>query len=77
MTALAGEDEERAALRIEREFFLHDERERVEWLVEKHQVLGDARRLRTSTLKMILVHPGIRELLALHRRVAEANAASA
>jgi hypothetical protein len=42
------------------------ERERVEWLVEKHQFLCDVRQMRTSKLKMILVHPGIRELLALH-----------
>ncbi len=48
------------------------ERERVEWLVEKHQVLCDARRMRTSTLKTLLVHPGIRELLALHRADAAA-----
>lgn len=43
------------------------ERERIGWLVEKHQYLCDARHLRTSKLKTILVHPGIRELLALHR----------
>jgi poly(A) polymerase len=43
------------------------ERERVEWLVEKHQVLCDVRQMRTSKVKMLLVHPGIRELLALHR----------
>jgi poly(A) polymerase len=43
------------------------ERERVEWLVEKHQFLCDAPRMRLSTLKTILAHEGIRELLALHR----------
>jgi poly(A) polymerase len=43
------------------------ERERVEWLVKKHQYLCDARHMRTSTLKTILAHPAIRELLALHR----------
>ncbi len=43
------------------------ERERVEWLVEKHQFLCDAPHMRTSKLKAILIHPGIRELLALHR----------
>ncbi len=43
------------------------ERERVEWLVEKHQYLCDARHLRPSKLKTILAHPGIEELLALHR----------
>jgi poly(A) polymerase len=49
------------------------ERERVEWLVEKHQILSDARQMRTSKLKMLLVHPGIRELLALHRADALAS----
>jgi poly(A) polymerase len=43
------------------------ERDRVEWLVEKHQVLCDARNMRTSKLKQLFVHPGIQELLALHR----------
>jgi poly(A) polymerase len=43
------------------------ERERVEWLVEKHQYLCDSPTMRLSKLKTILVHPGIGELLALHR----------
>jgi len=43
------------------------ERERVEWLVEKHQFLCDARKMKPSKLKVTLAHPGIRELLALHR----------
>jgi poly(A) polymerase len=43
------------------------EHDRVEWLVEKHQFLCDARHMRTSKLKTTLAHPGIRELLALHR----------
>ncbi len=43
------------------------ERERIEWLVEKHQFLCDVRQMRTSKLKVTLQHPGIRELLALHR----------
>lgn len=43
------------------------ESDRVVWLVEKHQYLCDARRLRPSKLKQVLIHPGIRELLALHR----------
>ncbi len=43
------------------------ERERIEWLVEKHIYLCDARQMKTSKLKTILAHPGIRELLALHR----------
>lgn len=40
---------------------------RIEWLVERHQYLCDAPTMRLSTLKPILVHPGIGELLALHR----------
>jgi poly(A) polymerase len=51
----------------------NDERERVEWLVEKHQVLSDARHMRTSKLKTLLAHPGIHELLALHRADALAS----
>lgn len=49
------------------------ERERVAWLVEKHQVLCEARNMRTSKLKTLLAHPGIHELLALHRADAEAS----
>jgi poly(A) polymerase len=52
------------------------ERERVEWLVEKHQYLCDARQMRTSKLKMILANPGIRELLSLHRADALASGRS-
>lgn len=43
------------------------ERQRVTWLVKKHQFLCDARQMRRCKLKTILAHPGIRELLALHR----------
>jgi poly(A) polymerase len=49
------------------------ERERIEWLVEKHQVLCDVRQMRTSKVKGLLAHPGIRELLALHRADALAS----
>jgi poly(A) polymerase len=42
------------------------ERERICWLVEKHQILADARMMRTSKLKTLLIHPGIQELLELH-----------
>src|SRR5262249_9730417 len=45
----------------------NDERERIVWLVEKHQILADARKMRQSKLKALLIHPGIGELLALHR----------
>jgi poly(A) polymerase len=49
------------------------EAERVVWLVEKHQYLADAPTMRMSRLKPILVHPGIGELLALHRADALAS----
>jgi poly(A) polymerase len=52
------------------------ERERIEWLVEKHQFLSDARQMRTSKLKVILSHAGIQELLALHRADALASGRS-
>ncbi|HZU39069.1 MAG TPA: CCA tRNA nucleotidyltransferase [Gemmataceae bacterium] len=52
------------------------ERERIEWLVDKHQQLCDARRMRTSKLKKLLANPGIEELLALHRADAEASGRS-
>jgi poly(A) polymerase len=45
----------------------NDERERIEWLVEKHQVLADAPQMRQAKLKVLLVHKGIDELFALHR----------
>jgi poly(A) polymerase len=51
----------------------NDERMRVVWLVERHQYLADAHRLRPSKLKAILVDPGIHELLALHRADALAS----
>ncbi|MEO6809497.1 MAG: CCA tRNA nucleotidyltransferase [Isosphaeraceae bacterium] len=43
------------------------ERERIAWLVEFHQYLGQAKELREAKLKRILAMPGIEELLALHR----------
>jgi poly(A) polymerase len=51
----------------------NDETERVGWLVEKHQILADARQMRTSKLKALLIHPGIGELLQLHRADALAS----
>lgn len=53
------------------------ERERVEWLVEKHQFLCGAPEMRKSKLKVTLNHPGIHELLALHRADARASNRSA
>lgn len=55
----------------------NSERERVAWLVEFHQYLGDARRLREAKLKRMLASPGIRELLALHRADALASTGDA
>jgi poly(A) polymerase len=52
------------------------ERERVAWLVKKHQFLCDARQMRQSKLKVMLAHPGIRELLVLHRADALASGRS-
>ncbi len=43
------------------------DRVRTVWLVEKHQYLSDVRHMRTSKIKTMLSHPGIRELLDLHR----------
>jgi poly(A) polymerase len=54
----------------------NEERERVEWLVEKHQILADVRQMRTSKVKTLLAHPGIHELLALHRADALASGRS-
>jgi poly(A) polymerase len=54
----------------------NEERARIEWLVEKHQFLCDARQMKTSKLKKILTHTGIRELLALHRADALASGRS-
>src|SRR5262249_22016511 len=66
---LAGE----IALRLK---LSNADRERSEWLVEKHQILSDARRMRESKLKMLLAHPGIYELLELHRADAQASGRS-
>ncbi|MGE3805092.1 MAG: CCA tRNA nucleotidyltransferase [Gemmataceae bacterium] len=52
------------------------ERERVAWLVEKHQYLCDAPKMRDSKLKVMLMHEGIDELLELHRADAEASSRS-
>lgn len=50
-----------------------DEKTQLVWLVEKHQFLADASTMRASALKPILSHPGIGELLALHRADALAS----
>jgi poly(A) polymerase len=49
------------------------ERERICWLVEKHQYLSDAPSMRPSRLKPVLAHSGIEELLTLHRADALAS----
>jgi poly(A) polymerase len=53
------------------------ERDRIDWLVEFHQYLGEAKRLREAKLKRILAHPDIHELLALHRADAIASVGEA
>ena len=68
----------RIADRIGRELKLsNEERERVCWLVEHHQDLGEAKTLREARLKRILAMPGIDELLALHRADALATTGDA
>lgn len=52
------------------------EKVRIAWLVEKHMYLADAPTMRLSKLKSILVHPGIRDLLELHRADAIASGKS-
>src|SRR5262249_49993163 len=52
------------------------ERERVEWLGGKHQYLGEGRPMRTGKVKLTLGHPGIPELLPLHRADALASGKS-
>lgn len=64
---------EEIALRLK---LSNTERIRTVWLVEKHQYLADARHMRTSKLKTILNHPGIHELLTLHRADALASGKS-
>ncbi len=49
------------------------ERERVVWLVVNHQILAHAKTMRLSQLKTILAHPGVDELLELHRADAMAG----
>jgi poly(A) polymerase len=73
---------EEVSRRLASEICLHlklsnAERERIEWLVKKHQYLCDARQMRPSKLKTTLAHPGILELLALHRADALASGQSA
>jgi poly(A) polymerase len=49
------------------------ERQAVVWLVEKHQFLAEAPRMRPHKLKTTLAQPHARELLALHRADALAS----
>ena len=49
------------------------DRDRVAWLVEYHQYLGEAMKLREAKLKRLLASEGIDELLALHRADALAS----
>src|SRR5207237_1107954 len=57
----------------ERLHLSNEESNRIAWLVEKHQILCDVRRMRMSKLKTLLIHPGIGELLTLHRADAVAS----
>ena len=68
----------RIAERIGRDLKLANaDRERVAWLVEYHQYLGEARTLREAKLKRMLAMPGIEDLLALHRADALASTGDA
>jgi poly(A) polymerase len=49
---------------------------RICWLVANHRALLDAPTMRASKLYPLLVHPGIEELLALHRAIALASGSS-
>jgi poly(A) polymerase len=51
----------------------NQERERIEWLVEKHQILAESAKMRPAKLKPLLVHPGIAELFDLHEADALAS----
>lgn len=42
------------------------ERDRIVWLVEKHQILSGVQQMRTSKVKTLLSHPYIHDLLTLH-----------
>jgi poly(A) polymerase len=53
------------------------ERDRICWLVERHQYLSEAPTMRPSRLKPVLAHPGIEELLTLHRADAAASGRAA
>jgi len=49
---------------------------RLAWLVQMHESLLESPTMRLSRLKPILIHPGIGELLALHRAIARAGGRS-
>ena len=48
-----------------------EERERIEWLVENRRTLADCAAMRPARLKPLLVHPGIDDLMALHRAIGD------
>ncbi|QDU20170.1 CCA tRNA nucleotidyltransferase [Urbifossiella limnaea] len=68
-------DRPAAEVIAERLRFSNAEKSRMSWLVENQRVLLDAPTMRPSALKPILVHPGIDELLALHRALARGQVA--
>lgn len=51
----------------------NEERTRIAWLISNCKSLQNAKTLRMSRLKPLLIHPGIQELIALHRANAQAN----
>jgi poly(A) polymerase len=70
-------DGEQAARVGERLKLSNAERDLICWLIEKHYVLNDAPIMRKSELKQILIHPGIQDLILLHRAIASAFGVSA
>lgn len=71
-TALHAIGKNGAARVAERLKLSNVETERLCWLVANQNVLADAETMRASKLKPLLVHPGIGDLLALHRALAAA-----
>jgi poly(A) polymerase len=67
---------ETAAIICKRLRLSNAETERIVWLVWRHAELRDAPAMRLSKIKPLLVHPGINELLALHRAEAVAEGRS-
>lgn len=54
----------------------NSEREHTTWLIDNHRSLCEARSLRLGRLKPLLAHPGVHDLLILHRAEALADGLS-